>query len=66
MIPCRASGIEHMNVPFDIPPEPRTPEDLNADNLRADIRILMRMRRVALRGHIAQLMGCIADEIEPG
>ena len=65
-IPCHASGIEHMNVPFDIPPEPRTTEDSNANDLRGDIRKLMKVRQVALRGHITELMGCIADEIEQG
>ena len=55
-----------MNVPFDIPPEPRTTEDSNANDLRGDIRKLMKVRQVALRGHITELMGCIADEIEQG
>ena len=42
-IPCRASGIGHTNVPFDILPVPRTPEDPNADDLRGDIRKLMKV-----------------------
>ena len=40
-------------------PEPRTPEEANADNLRADIRKLMKARQVTSRGHIAETLNIL-------